>query len=277
MRLRVGNLSVPLNTLIRVSWRFPFPRIHIHEKFEKEVKWILRGLTIIGIGTSILTLEPIQSFGLSIGLLLLEQFFEKIIFEYTIFIVQPFPHFKVEYDQWVTNGYLFPANAEVKKKYNLLNHFGPAYKDKEYALKFFTYLASWNLGGTDDKDDNICLSFVLEKDNLYTTYLYANPKRKWLDEMFNEYKESVKFEKYGKVQQSMVMQMIYWKSLELVDGSLFPIFTETQSQQGDFYFMPFYMDKERPVPIEEIKILKHNYRLRKRADLTKADIEYHHE
>jgi hypothetical protein len=276
MRLRVGNWRIALNTLIRVSWSRPFPKIHVHEKFEKQVKWILRGLTIIGIGTSILTLEPIQSFLLSIGLLLIEQFFERVIFDYSIFIVQPFPDFKVDLNQWVTNGYLLPASPELQKQYNLLNHFGPAYKDKDYAIKFFTYLTSWNQGDNDDKDDNICLSFVLEDDNSYTTYLYANPNRKWLDEMFNDYKESAKYEKYGKEQQSMVMQMIYWKNLDIVEGSWFPIFIKAQPQKGQFFFVPFYMDNKKPIPIDEIKVLKYNYRLRKRADLTKADIEYYH-
>ncbi len=275
MRLRVGNWKVDIATLVRVEWRRLFPKIYLHEKFENKVKWTLRWLTIIGIVTSIVSLSPIYSLLLSIGLVLTERFFEKIIFEYTIFIVQPFPDFKIDYNQWVTNGYLFP-NPDYKDKYNLLNHFGPTYKDKEYAIKFFTYLSSWNQEGKDDKDNNICLSFVLEDDSSYTTYLYANPNRKWLDVMFNDYRESAKYEKYGKIQQSMVMQMIYWKGLDIVEGSLFPIFTKSQPETGDFFFLPFYLDNERPVPIEEIKILKHSYRLRNRKDLEKSDIEFYY-
>lgn len=275
MKIKVGKWKVDLSTLIRVEWRKPFPKIVIHEKFEKYVKWTLRILTAIGIGTSLVSLPPVYSLLLSIGLFLIDQFFEKILFEYTVFIVQPFPDFKIEYDQWLTNGYLLP-NPQYKEQYNLFNHFGPAYKDKQYAIKFFTYLKSWNQDSDNDVDNNICLSFVLEDDNSYSTYLYANPKRKWLDEMFNEYREGIKYEKYGKNQQSMVMQMIYWKNLKLVDSSFFPKFIEDQKSDEKFYFVPFYLDNDRPTPIEELKITKYKYQIRKRQDLTENDIEYYH-
>lgn len=275
MKIKVGNWKVDLTTLIRIEWRKPFPKIVIHEKFEKYVKWTLRVLTFIGIGTSLVSLPPIYSLLLSVGLLLIEQFFEKILFEYTVFIVQPFPDFKIEYDQWLTNGYLFP-NPQYKQEYNLFNHFGPAYKDKKYAIDFFTYLKSWNQDSENDIDNNICLSFVIEDDKSYTTYLYANPNRKWLDEMFNDYREKTKYDKYGKNQQSMVMQMIYWKNLKLVDTSLFPKFLEEQKADEKFYFVPFYLANDRPVAIEELKIAKYKYQIRNRKDLTKNDTEYHH-
>ncbi len=275
MKIRVGNLKIDLSTLIRIEWRKPFPKIVLHEKFEKYVKWTLRILTFIGIGTSIISLPPIYSLLLSIGLVLIEQLFERILFEYTVLIVQPFPDFKIDYDQWLTNGYLFP-NPQYKQQYNLFNHFGPAYKDKKYAIEFFTYLKSWNQDSEDDIDNNICLSFVLEDDKSYTTYLYANPNRKWLNEMFNSHREKIKYDKYGKNQQSMVMQMIYWKNLKLVDTSLFPQFLKEQNPEEKFYFVPFYLDNDRPIAIEELKIAKYKYQVRHRKDLTKNDTEYHH-
>jgi len=275
MKIKVGNWKVDSKTLMRIEWRFPFPKIIFHEKFEKQVKWTLRILTLIGIGTSVISLPTIWSLILSVCLVLIEQFFERIIFEYTVFIVQQFPDFEVDYNQWLTNGYLFP-NPEYAEHYELFNHFGPAYKDKDYAIKFFTYLKSWNQNSFDDRDNNICLSFVLEDNNSYSTYLYANPKRKWLDEMFMSYREKNKYEKYGKKQQSFVVQMIYWKNLKLVDGSLFPKFLNDQPDKGKFYFMPFYMDNDTLVPIEEIKILKYEYQVRKRSELTKRNIEFYY-
>ena len=175
----------------------------------------------------------------------------------------------------MTNGYLFP-NPQYKQEYNLFNHFGPAYKDKKYAIEFFTYLKSWNQDSENDIDNNICLSFVLEDDKSYTTYLYANPNRKWLDKMFTDYREKTKYDKYGKNQQSMVMQMIYWKNLKLVDTSLFPKFLEEQKADEKFYFVPFYLDNDKLVAIEELKIAKYKYQIRNRKDLTKNDTEYHH-
>jgi hypothetical protein len=95
-------------------------------------------------------------------LLGIEQFFERVLFEYTIFIVQPFPDFEVEYDQWFTNGYLFP-NPDYQEECDLKYHFGPTYKDREYAINFFQYLMAWNqvTNLSNDLDNNICISFVL--------------------------------------------------------------------------------------------------------------------
>lgn len=275
MKLKVGDWELDNKTLFRIEWRKTFPKVILHEKFENKVKWTLRILAAIGIGTSLISLPPLYSLLLSIGLLLVEQFFEKILFEYTVFTVQPFPDFEIEYNQWLTNGYLFP-NPEYKGKYELFNHFGPAYKTKEFATNFFTYLKSWNQDNDDDKDNNICLSFVLEDDKSYTTYLYANPKRKRLDTMFNEYRENTKYEIHGKNQQSLVMQMIYWKNLELLDTSHFPKFLQDQPDKGKFYILPFYMNNGRPIPIEELKISKYQYQLKHRKDLTKNDIEFHY-
>jgi len=273
MIIKVGNWEVDSTTLFRVEWRKPFPKIILHEKFETKVKWTLRVLTFVGVGTSVISLPPLYSLLLSIGLLLFEQFLERILFEYTVFIVQPFPDFEIDYEQWLTNGYLFPNSAY---KDELLNHFGPVYMTKEYAIKLFTYLKSWNLDNADDNDNNICLSFVLENDNSYTTYLYANPDRKWLDTMFDEYIEKSKYEKYGKQQQSLVMQMIHWKNLELFDTSLFLKFINDQKTKGEYYFLPFYIDNGQPIPIEDLKICKYEYQLIKRDKLTKNDIEYHY-
>lgn len=273
MRIKIGDWKVDLSTFIRIEWKKPFPKVILHEKFESMVKWTLRVLTIIGIGTSIISLPPIYSLLLSICLLLIEQFFERILFEYTVFIIQPFPDFEIETDQWLTNGYLFP-NPKYKKEYNLFNHFGPAYKDKEYAIKFFTYLKSWNQNNNDDKENNICLSFILEQDNSYTTYLYANPDRKWLDETFNSFSEKSKFEKYGKKQQSMVMQMIFWKNLKLTETSMFPQFLTEQNSKEKYFFVPFYIENGNPIPIEELKITKYVYKVKKRSELTKKDAEY---
>jgi hypothetical protein len=276
MKIKLGNWKVDSSTFFRVEWRKPFPKIILHEKFEKGVKWMLRILTLVGIGTSIISLPPLYSLLLSIGLVALEQLLERIIFEYTVFIIQPFPDFNIDYNQWLTNGYLFP-NLKYKDQYELYNHFGPAYKTKDYAIKFFSYLKNWNQGEDDDVENNICLSFVIEPDNSYTTYLYANPNRKWLDPLFNKYHEKMKYEKYGKNQQSLVMDMIYWKNLKLVDTSLFPHFLKSQPTSGKFYFVPFYIDdKEHPISVEEMKICKYQYQVKSRNELTPSDVEYHH-
>ena len=190
-------------------------------------------------------------------------------------ILQPFPDFEVDYDQWLTNGY-FLLNPEIKDHEGYLNYFGPAYADKEYAIKFFNYIRSWNQNKDTDEDNNICVSFIIESDVSYSTYLYANPDRKWLEPMFSEYQNAMKLEKYGKSQQSTILQMVFWKNLKMVKGMFFTQFIENQKSDEEFYLVPFYLEKDRPIPIQELRVLKINYKIKGRSELTEKDVEYYH-
>lgn len=274
MKLKFGNWKIDTQTLIRFQWKFPLPKIYVHEKFEKNVKWITRIITFIGIAISLISFPPIISLVIALVLAGLDFIFEKLIFEYTVMIVQPFPDFEVDNNQWLTNGYLFP-NPDFKDDTTLKIHFGPVYQDKEYAIMFFKYMIEWNIGEHNDPDNNICISFVLENDNSYTTFFYANPKRKWLSDAFDEQVQALKLGKYGKNQQSLVFQMIYMKKLKIKEGTLFTKFIEQQKKDSIFYFVPFYIENEQLVAIDELKIIKNKYQLRKRNELSDKDIEYH--
>ncbi|PZR38395.1 MAG: hypothetical protein DI538_09705 [Azospira oryzae] len=275
MKIRIRGLSVDTNLLFRAEWKFPLPKIYLHERFEKFAKWTSRIIVGLGIGASLMALPTFLDFSVAILLLGVEVIIEKIVFEYSVLIVQSPPNFSVDEDQWITNGYLFPE-PQYKQQYDLQNHFGPVYKDEGYGKQFFDYLKSWNTNDPDDADNNICLSFVVEEDNSYTTYIYANPDRKWLDAAFNQYRESVKYEKYGKVQQSMVMQMVYWKTLPNLKGTLFYSFTSVQERDKKFHFCPFYMVNEKPVAIDSHIITKYHYSFKKREEITDRDLEFYY-
>jgi hypothetical protein len=139
-------------------------------------------------------------------------------------------------------------------------------------------LKSWNQAEnpSEDLDNNICLSFILEEDNSYTTYFYANPNRKWLDHMFYHYRKNNQLKLYGKNQQSMVMQMIYWKNLKIVEGTSFTKFIDEQPENKEFFFAPFFIENGTPIVLEKSKILKKHYSLKKRSELNKEDVEYHY-
>lgn len=274
MKIRHGKFKIDSRSLIRLEWRKFYPKLIIHEKFEKHVKWILRIFTGLGILTSFLVLPYVIGIILSIGLFLLEQLFEKVLFEYSVMIVQPFPDFEVDYDQWLTNGYLL-ANEGVKGAEEFINYFGPAYKDAEYAVKFYNYIRSWNQDLDTDEDNNICISFIYESDISYTTYLYANPRRKWLAEDFKAGKEKLKLDKHGKAQQSMVFQMIYWKNLKMKEGMTFTKFIKQQKTRDKFYFAPFVIKDTNLGVIDDLKVLKMHFKEKGRSELKKSEIEYH--
>ncbi|GAL76223.1 hypothetical protein JCM19275_629 [Nonlabens ulvanivorans] len=275
MKFRLGNWKIDVKSLVRIHWKKYYPKLIVHEKFEKPVKWILRILTVIGIATSFLTLPYWLGIVMTFVLFGMEQFFERAIFEYSVMILQPFPDFEIDYDQWLTNGYML-LNPEIQDHEGYLNYFGPAYADREYAIKFFNYIRSWNQDNDTDEENNICISFIIESDVTYSTYLYANPDRKWLDPMFSNYQNAMKLEKYGKQQQSMVMQMVFWKNLRLQQGMFFHQFREQQNNDDPFFFVPFYIHNDRPIPIEELRVWKTHFKIKGRSELTPEEVEYHH-
>jgi hypothetical protein len=275
MKFKKGNWRIDSQTLIRLEWAKYYPKLIVHEKFEKYVKWVLRILTAIGILTCFLTFSYVIGIIITLCLFVIEQFFERTIFEYSVMIIQPFPDFEIEYDQWLTNGY-FLLNPEIQGHEGYLNYFGPAYRDKDYAIKFFNYIRSWNQGEDIDEDNNICISFILEDNETYSTYLYANTERKWLKPMFTEYEKEMQVEKYGKKLQSMTLQMVYWKNLRAQLGMFFYKFLEQQPNNGEFFFAPFYIEGEVPKVIDELRVLKTQYKLKSRSQLTPNEIEYHH-
>lgn len=276
MKIKIAkDLKVELNTLIRFEWKKFYPVLIIHERFEKTVKWILRIIAVIGILSSILTIDKwYYSFSLALLIFAVEQFLEKTIFEYTTIVTQPFPDFEVDYSQWKTNGFMIPK----EKNSSELPYFGPSYIDKEYAIKFFAYLKSWNYGQNIDNENNIVVSIIIEPGEEYSTYLYANTKRKNLDKFFSQEKKRNLLSKYGKRQQQFVMQMIYWHTLPFKEGYLIKQFLDYQPSSRPFYLLPSVLSKVsggNPEFLFDHAILKTEYKFKKRDELKISDIEFH--
>lgn len=274
MHIKKGNWKIDTRTLINVEWKGIIPKLIIHEKFEKIITWTLRVLTFIGIATSFLTLPYEVSIIISILLFLIEQFFEKTLFEYTLFYIQPLPNFDIEYERWITTGYFLMQ----EKKYLLqghLNYIGPAYNDKNYAEKFFTYIKSWNNNLDEDNQNNINISIILENEKYYTMYFYPNQNKEEINHFFSKYKNSLALEKYGKRQQEMVMQIIFYhKNLE--QGLFFKNFISDLKITEEFFFAPFFIEGDNILMIDDLKIKKTAIKVKHRKDVKKNEIEFHH-
>jgi len=277
MRIKIGKgIYVDSRTLIRLEWRKFTPVLVVHEKFENKIKWILRVLAIIGIATSIISIDKwYYSLGLALCIFLIEQLFEKTVFEYTTLLFMKFPDFSIDYSKWKTNGFMIPA---VISEQNLC-YAGPTYSDKEYAVKFFDYIKSWNNGSNIDNEGNINFSLVLEPDENYSTYLYPNPNKSELDKIFKHEAESKKLDKYGKKQQELIGHMLFWNTLPYKDGSYIKMFLEAQKPNEKFYLTPSVIPKQNDGKAEflfDSAILKFSFKFKKRNELTKKDVEFYH-
>ncbi len=275
MKIKIAkDLYVNSNTLIRLEWRKWYPALVIHERFEKIVKWILRTIAFIGIATSIVSISAwYLSLGIAILIFLVEQFFERTIIEYTAMVFQPPPDFEVDYGQWKTNGFMIPVEKNGKD----LAHFGPSYLSEDYAKKFFRYLRSWvNDDSNDDTENCLVVSLVIEPNDKYTTYFYANLGRKRLDYMFQAIENSNKLKKYGKRQQNFIGQIFYWHTLDYKDGYYIKQFIEFQKTDESYFFTPSVIQPFglQPKYLFDYSIKKYHLKVTNRKDLKKSDPEY---
>ena len=198
-----------MRSLVNLRIERGLPRLIVHEKYEKSVKWTLRTLAAIGIVASVIAF-PVWYLGLSFAVLmfLIQQFFERAIFQYTSIYVQPLPDFTYNPDEWKGMAFAFPAKPEDTD----LNVVGCAFASLEYAQKFFSLVQAWNSNEAEDRDNNICLSFIVENEKEYSIYLYPNPDRKIVTKFFDQAEEQFKYEKYGKRHQKLIMHMVVCKT-----------------------------------------------------------------
>lgn len=276
MKIKKGNWRIDLRSFFRIEFKGIVPKITIHEKFEKIVKWSLRILSLIGILTSFISFDYFTGIIITVLIFVIEQILEKVIFEYTIFYIPTFPDFDIEYEKWLSTGYYI---LEEENRHLLLegnySFMGPLYEDKEYAAKFFNFIKSWNNFESSDKENNINISIIIENNKKYTMYLYPNYSQKILDNFFNKYKKELALEKYGKTQQELVMQFIFWHK-NLNQGNFFHRFIEDFKISKHFYFVPFYLENDNAKMIEELKILKTQIKIKNRSDVKNNEIEYHY-
>jgi hypothetical protein len=243
------KVYVKLNSLVKIEWRKYYPVLVIHERYEKYVKWIAILITLV------------------------EQFVEKTLFEYTSLAFRPLPDFNLDRTQWLTNGFIIPT--EPDKYPDDLAYIGPSYKDRDFAIKFFSYLRTWS-GDATDKDNNVILSFIINLMNS-TRLTYTGTSGKEVEQLFIRDAEKKKLEKYGKRQRQYVMQHVFWHTFPFKDGYLIKRFLDFQRPDKPFYLTPSVVSVpgQRPEYLFNYGILKYQYKLRNRNELKGSDIEYH--
>ncbi|PXV66851.1 hypothetical protein CLV62_104112 [Dysgonomonas alginatilytica] len=282
MKIRLSkDFKVELSTLVRFEWRKYYPVLIIHERFEKIIKYTIWAIIIITILSSLLVFQNcICSLILAITLFLLQKLFEKTIFEYTTVVFAPLPDFAIDNTQWLTNAFLIPTNEDDTYDKSLPATFSICFRDENYAKKVFELFKQWNYEEDNDTENNIIISFVVEPNEKYSTYIYQNPRRKNPDKYFEKVKEKNKLEKYGKQQQRFLVGFILGKKLDFKNGMLIKLFLDFQEQNKLFNFMPsteITVDGKKGVKfLNTSTINKYGFELKKRNELTKKDFEYHY-
>ena len=101
-------------SFFKITLEKGIPRLHIHEKFEKHIKWVLRILLLVGIVTSVLSFQLwYLNLLFTILLVVIEQLLERVVFIFTTIFVAPFPKsYKAE--DWKGMVWGIPLDRKVR-------------------------------------------------------------------------------------------------------------------------------------------------------------------
>lgn len=257
MKIKKGDWVIDSKSLFRVKWNRFYPVFQIHEKYEKEIKWILRTLTFIGVAVSVIAMPWFFSFAIAVLLVGLNYAFENVVFHFTSIVFQSPPNFEIKNGLWISNLFLFPNYK------NDLPIFCLGFTEKEYAENLFDYFLSWNNHEHTDMENNIIIKWTIKKDNSYVTEIYANPRRKNIDKIFRTIEKNKMYEKYGKKHQELVAQIVFgqrFKSSEILRK-----FIQKYKSGDPFYFAPALVTKNGETILEIINqkaLLKTHFTLK---------------
>ena len=250
------------------------PRLKVQEKHEKRVRWAIRILIVIGIVVSIITFSHwYYALSVAIGLFLLNQILEKMIFTYTIMIVQPMPK------KWNGAAWSMMVVGMFNNSYVLA--FG--FNEKDVAMDFFETILYWNNNELIN-DNNINISLVLEDKDNYSIHVYPNVTREFVINAMNQTKEHFKFDKYGKDQTNLVMQIDICKVFPNGPKSAFNILRNVKDGIYISVYDTHKFREDNPEtlnsirPFDDRKILCKNIKVMKRSELDnqKETVEYFH-
>ena len=164
--ISIRNRYVLWKTNLHYTVRFEFknkiPRLVICDRYENIIKWASRIIAAISFIISLIALPFPFNLLIPIAFLVVERIFETVIFTFQTLYVQPFPN-KWEPDE--LSALIFQSDP---KDYIT----GILFRSKAYAKELFKCIRSWNYNNDDDKNNNICLSFVIENNSSYSMYLY---------------------------------------------------------------------------------------------------------
>jgi hypothetical protein len=150
--------------LQRDGW---IPKLVLDERYEDQVVWGSRIVTLLGIVANLLLIPPPINIAIALGLTTLDVFFERVSLMVKSIVVQPLPE-KWDSDSWQGNLYQYDSR---------MWGVGLLFADEEMARIALETVRAWNYDEDVDHDGNIKMSFIEMNDGGYMTYLYPSDER----------------------------------------------------------------------------------------------------
>jgi hypothetical protein len=213
----------------------------------------------------------VLAFPLACILALIEIILEKAVFYFTSMYVQSMPEFTYDPTKWVSMAFgvmLSPQSAPA-------GMVGLVFDDPQYAEAFFKLLRSWSHRDSEDLNDNIKMTFVLEED-LYCVYLYPNPFKASIMKFFDNVQEKSKLTEFGKEHLGLVVQMQICKAFSRTHGDGIAKFAAEQRGRREYFLVGFVQTGDgKPARIADIEPIRMTHlRALNRSELCADDLEY---
>lgn len=249
-----------------------FPRLFLHEKHEKIIRWVLRTLTTLGVALSVFSFDWYIALAISISLVVFDWFLERTLFYYSSMYIGDMI-LDYDPDQWVATVVVSIGEPTDPRSRKII---GVLLKTQEYAQRFFDVLHSWT-GTNDNNQGDLRLSFVVDED-MYYVFMYCNPMRESFKKFSEKIKKENELEKYGKEHFPLVMQQILCKGFETTRGFALGMFLDNNPPGKEFLLAPYITGPNgKPMPADNIEpIYMTNYKFKIPDQLDNSDFEYFH-
>ena len=276
---RRSSLSLGIKEMTQYHWgakRFEIkgglPRLFLHEKHEKAVRWLLRGFTGLGIGLSVISFTWHYSLLIAIALVALDWFLERTLFYYSsIFVSNMMPDY--DPDQWVGTVVVSIGEPKDPRSRKLI---GIWVRTEDYAKRFFDHLHALT-GRDDDEQGDLRLTFIVDED-MYFVFLYSDLMRDSFQKFADGVKKANLLSKYGKEHFPLIMTQIICKGFQTTKGFALGMFLDTNPPGREFLLAPYVTSEDgTPRPAESAEPIRMTtYKFKVPHELTQEDLEYFH-
>lgn len=256
-----------------LRWEKGLPKLVVHEKRERAIRWVLRAVTAAGILVTLTVLPIYAAFGIAVFLASVDALLEKTIFYNTSLYVRSLPDFEYDGSKWVAN--VFISFGEPSPESDKI--VGLVFNDREYAKKFFDLLRSWNDGSSEDTQNNIRLTFITDEDTYYV-YLYPSIEDKRVNKFLARARRSSRAKNPNKEHLGLVMQLVICQGFQTGKGYALGEFVNNHPNGKHFLLGPFVVGPNgKPEPLAEIEpISKLHYKAKIPSQLNERDFELAH-
>lgn len=256
----------------RKGWRF---ELVLHESIKPVVSAIKVVLTLVGLFSAFVAFQNVfVSFFFGLLVYAISTAFERAVFTYNSFFVQPLPNFTVEPDKWLG---AFFGYAETADRSDQIPIIGWIMSDADYARKVHNLLLTWSYGRFTDEEMTICASVIVDGDD-YVFFCYPSLMRKDVQAFHQEVETERKKISLTDEHSKMFAMLVFGKRCKITRTSYFPEFRKRYCEGVPVLFRLALPRSDGQT--EEIPGLKDfvlfTLKIKDRKELTRKDIEFDH-